>query len=36
MRVTGYDTPFPYIYEPLYVPDKYKIYDAIKQQWNFD
>ena len=29
LRVTGYDTPFPLVHEPLYLPDKYKLYDAI-------
>ena len=25
----GYDTPFPMALEPLYLPDKYKVYDKI-------
>jgi 2-oxoisovalerate dehydrogenase E1 component beta subunit len=29
-RVTGYDTPFPLIFEKLYNPDQHKILDAIK------
>ena len=30
-RVAGYDTPFPLVFEPLYLPDRFKIYEAIKQ-----
>ena len=30
-RVTGYDTPFPLVFEPLYLPDRHKILDAIKE-----
>ena len=30
-RVTGYDTPFPLVYEPLYLPDRLKIFEAIKE-----
>lgn len=30
-RVAGYDTPFPHIYEPFVIPDKYKCLEAIKQ-----
>lgn len=29
-RVTGYDTPFPLVYEKYYVPDVLKCYEAIK------
>lgn len=29
-RVCGYDTPFPMTLEPLYLPDKFKVFDAIK------
>jgi len=29
-RVCGYDTPFPLVLEPFYLPDQYKIIDAIK------
>ena len=28
-RVCGYDTPFPLVYEPIYMPDQYKLYQAI-------
>ena len=30
-RVCGYDTPFPMAFETFYLPDRFKIYDAIKQ-----
>ncbi|XP_063976077.1 2-oxoisovalerate dehydrogenase subunit beta, mitochondrial [Diachasmimorpha longicaudata] len=30
-RVTGWDTPFPYIFEPFYLPDKWRCFDAIKR-----
>jgi len=28
-RVCGYDTPFPHIQEPFYMPTKHKLYDRI-------
>jgi 2-oxoisovalerate dehydrogenase E1 component beta subunit len=34
-RVAGYDTPFPLVFEPLYLPDRFKIYDAIKETINY-
>merc|ERR1711931_318362 len=30
-RVAGYDTPFPLIFEPFYMPTKWKIFDAVKK-----
>lgn len=30
-RVTGYDTPFPLAYEPFYLPDEYKLADAMRE-----
>jgi len=30
-RVCGYDTPFPLVLEPLYVPGYLKVFDAIKK-----
>jgi 2-oxoisovalerate dehydrogenase E1 component beta subunit len=30
-RVAGYDTPFPLVFEPLYLPDRFKIFEAIKK-----
>jgi len=35
LRVCGYDTPFPLVHEPVYLPDKYKLYEAIKKSVNF-
>ncbi|KAB0800728.1 hypothetical protein PPYR_06467 [Photinus pyralis] len=29
-RVTGFDTPFPYIFEPFYLPDKWRCLQAIR------
>ena len=34
-RVCGYDTPFPGALEPFYVPNKFKILQAIKETVNF-
>lgn len=30
-RVTGWDTPFPHIQEPFYLPDKYRLYEAVQR-----
>ena len=30
-RVAGYDTPFPLAFEHLYLPDRFKVYEAIKE-----
>lgn len=30
-RVCGWDTPFPHVFEPFYLPDKYRCLDAIKK-----
>ncbi|KAI3640251.1 hypothetical protein MIR68_001129 [Amoeboaphelidium protococcarum] len=30
-RVCGYDVPFPLIFEKFYVPDKLRVFEAIKQ-----
>ena len=34
-RVCGYDTPFPGIMEPLYLPDNRKLFEAIKETVNY-
>lgn len=34
-RVTGWDTPFPYIHEPFYLPDKWRVFDSIKKLIDF-
>ncbi len=34
-RVCGYDTPFPHTHEPLYYPDRFKIFEAIKDSINY-
>jgi len=35
VRVCGYDTPFPMIFEPFYLPDRFKIFEAIKETVNY-
>lgn len=30
-RVCGYDTPFPHVFEPFYLPDKWRCFDAVKK-----
>ena len=34
-RVCGHDTPFPHIFEPFYLPDKWRVLEAIKKVTNF-
>ncbi|XP_053958473.1 2-oxoisovalerate dehydrogenase subunit beta, mitochondrial [Anastrepha ludens] len=34
-RVTGWDTPFPHVFEPFYLPDKYRCLAAIKELANY-
>jgi len=34
-RVAGFDTPFPYALEKLYLPDSQRVLDAIRFTWNF-
>ena len=31
LRVTGFDTPFPYTLEPEYLPDKDRVLDALEK-----
>ncbi len=35
MRICGYDTPFPLVYEPLYMPTEQKVVDAIRSSVKF-
>merc|ERR1712179_837932 len=30
-RVAGHDTPFPHIFEPFYLPDKWRCLEAVKK-----
>lgn len=30
-RVTGWDTPFPHVHEPFYIPNKYRCFDGLRQ-----
>lgn len=34
-RVCGWDTPFPHVFEPFYLPDKYRCLEAIKKLMDF-
>ena len=34
-RVCGWDTPFPNVFEPFYLPDKYRCFEAIKRVLEF-
>ncbi|KAG5865464.1 hypothetical protein JTB14_022456 [Gonioctena quinquepunctata] len=34
-RVTGFDTPFPHIFEPFYLPDKWRCLAAIEKLITF-
>nr|XP_006005252.1 PREDICTED: 2-oxoisovalerate dehydrogenase subunit beta, mitochondrial-like [Latimeria chalumnae] len=34
-RVCGYDTPFAHIFEPFYIPDKWKCFDALRKMINY-
>ena len=34
-RVAGYDTPFPLAYESLYLPDRFKLFEAIKETLDY-
>jgi 2-oxoisovalerate dehydrogenase E1 component beta subunit len=34
-RVCGHDTPFPHIFEPFYLPDKWRCLEAIKKVTTF-
>lgn len=34
-RVTGFDTPFPHIFEPFYLPDKWRCFEAVKKLLNY-
>ncbi|KAH7637727.1 branched chain keto acid dehydrogenase E1 subunit beta [Dermatophagoides farinae] len=35
LRVAGYDTPFPHVFEPFYLPDKWKCLEAIRKSINY-
>eukprot|EP00793_Prasinoderma_coloniale_P001266 PRCOL_00005038-RA len=35
LRVCGYDTPFPLVHEPFYVPDELRVLEAIKRSVRF-
>ncbi|KAK8380321.1 hypothetical protein O3P69_016730 [Scylla paramamosain] len=34
-RVCGFDTPFPHIFEPFYLPDKWRCLSAVKKMMNY-
>ncbi|KAK6170186.1 hypothetical protein SNE40_018640 [Patella caerulea] len=31
LRVCGYDIPFPHVFEPFYLPDKWRCFEAVKK-----
>ncbi|CAI2309799.1 unnamed protein product [Caenorhabditis sp. 36 PRJEB53466] len=33
-RVAGYDTPFPHVHEPFYLPTVHRVFDAIKKSYS--
>lgn len=35
IRVTGWDTPFPLVFERIYLPDKLRCYEAIIKSMKF-
>lgn len=35
IRVTGWDTPFPLVFERLYLPDKLRCYEAIVKSMKY-
>ncbi|KAL3881819.1 hypothetical protein ACJMK2_028211 [Sinanodonta woodiana] len=34
-RVCGYDIPFPHVFEPFCMPDKFRVFEAVKKVINF-
>lgn len=34
-RVCGWDTPFPHVFEPFYLPDKYRCLEGVKKLMEF-
>jgi len=34
-RVCGHDTPFAHVFEPFYLPDKFRCFEAVKKVVNF-
>lgn len=34
-RVCGYDTPFPHVFEPVYMPDKWRCFEAVRKLVNY-
>ncbi|XP_974707.1 2-oxoisovalerate dehydrogenase subunit beta, mitochondrial isoform X1 [Tribolium castaneum] len=35
VRVTGFDTPFPHVFEPFYLPDKWRCLEAIRNMLEY-
>lgn len=35
IRVTGWDTPFPFVFEKMYLPNKFRCYEAIRKSVEF-
>ena len=34
-RICGFDTPFPFVYEPFYLPNRFRIFDAIMESMDY-
>lgn len=34
-RVTGFDTPFPHVFEPFYLPNKWRCFEAVQNLVSF-
>ncbi|XP_035439062.2 2-oxoisovalerate dehydrogenase subunit beta, mitochondrial [Spodoptera frugiperda] len=34
-RVTGWDAPFPHVFEPFYLPDKWRCYQSLTEMLNY-
>ncbi|KAE9553337.1 hypothetical protein FO519_003450 [Halicephalobus sp. NKZ332] len=34
-RICGWDTPFPHVHEPFYMPTKWRVYDGLKKMMEF-
>ncbi len=35
LRVCGYDTPFPLVFEPVYLPSVQKVINGIHESYNY-
>jgi 2-oxoisovalerate dehydrogenase E1 component beta subunit len=35
-RVCGYDTPFPFVYEPFYLPNRFRLFEGIMETVKYE